>query len=67
MIQRINTCSQWGKTSCASLLLIVFEEVTAYIEEDHCVHIIYFDLSNAFDSVFHDQPATVFKMVPGPF
>ena len=50
--------SQWGfrgKRSCASQLLKVFEEVTAYIEEDHCVDIIYFDLAKGFDSVPHER------------
>ena len=44
-----------GKRSCASQLLKVFEEVTAYIEEDHCVDIIYFDFAKAFDSVPHER------------
>ena len=50
--------NQWGfrgKRSCASQLLKVFEEVTAYIEEDHCVDIIYFDFAKAFDSVPHER------------
>ena len=50
--------SQWGfrgKRSCASQLLKVFEEVTAYMEEDHCVDIIYFDFAKAFDSVPHER------------
>ena len=33
----------------------MFEEVTAYIEEDHCVYIIYFDFAKAFDSVPHER------------
>ncbi len=45
----------------------MFEEVTAFIEEGDCVDIIYFDLSKAFDSVLHYQPANVLKIIPGPF
>ena len=45
----------------------MFEQVTAFKEEGHCVDIIYFDLSKSFDSVLHDQPATVLKIISGPF
>ena len=50
--------SQWGfrgKGSCTSQLFKVLEEVTAYIEEGHCVDIIYFDFSKAFDSISHER------------